>query len=279
MEAGIVRFMSGRRIAAVIALLVAGCGADENLEQAYVEAEQRHARLTACDDENFDHWRYMADLAAVAAQELGRWNAVADFETYYEGSKLFLGLSETGRARCGECLNTEALLQLQRNETRGIHRHSPRRYRFKLLSYFWRTYARMLERDWQSPEAAIEDHQLELMRTTEDVCGDRYHYRVTNASTGDVVNDLDSFADALIFAGNPENLYLGFQVNYELGEVSFDPSGSVTAGGTSATGSCRAGSPIFFSVPNISGGCCIAPNGFRGALVRTSFNSHLFKCE
>lgn len=130
--------------------------------------------VTACDDHQYDHWRYLSALAVATANELGRWHPV-DFVR--SGATGMVQLSSTGLARCSEgCPNIQALLQMQDPATSFVPRHDPNLLKNLLVSYLDR------QQNYNISHP-VPNHTLTLTRTTNDVCGLRYHFKVGGGST------------------------------------------------------------------------------------------------
>ncbi len=100
--------------------------------------------VAACagDDLQYDFNAFAASLAVAVANELGRWDALADFEV--RAGKL--ELSQTGLMRCSAaCPNVTALLRLQDEESSIVPYHSPAIYRGKLTDWHGRQNVRLTE--------------------------------------------------------------------------------------------------------------------------------------
>jgi hypothetical protein len=115
---------------------IVACG-DFNEEYGQTESEQSdelgtiEQAVVNCggDDSN----ALAASLAVAAANELGRWDATADFELR-NGT---LELSQTGEMRCGgKCPNLTALLRLQDDVSSVVNNHNPAAYRAKLNNWY-----------------------------------------------------------------------------------------------------------------------------------------------
>lgn len=130
--------------------------------------------VTACDDNQYDHWKFMSGLAVAAANELGRWNAAKDFykENTYVNPRVLL--SSEGLARCNPtgCPNVTAILQLQNTDTASIARHDPLLFRQYMATYF----------DRQKGSVAPE-HTLTPAGSANDVCGLRYFFNVAGGTS------------------------------------------------------------------------------------------------
>src|SRR5690606_2381116 len=138
--------------------------------------EQVEQEVTACDDAQYDHWRYMAALAVASANELGRWNAAKDFvkESTYNRPRIFL--SQEGLARCkpSGCPNVSAILQMQNTETSIVARHDPLLLRQYLVAY----YDRQVNNGGVAPA-----HTLTYLKKENNICGMRFYYTVNSSSS------------------------------------------------------------------------------------------------
>jgi hypothetical protein len=139
--------------------------------------EQAGNEVTACDDAQYDHWRYLSALAVASANELGRWNAARDFTREATNNNPRILLSSEGLARCTNgCENIQAILQLQNTETSVIPRHDPLLLRQYMRTYFERQVNHNINN-------AVANHTLTLAAVSPDICGLRYHYNVTGGSS------------------------------------------------------------------------------------------------
>lgn len=139
------------------------------LMSSYDEVTQE---VTACDDNQYDHWRYLSALAVASANELGRWD-VSDFAKV--GGKI--QLSSTGLARCSSgCENITGILQMQNDETRVVPRHDPGLLRQYMIAF----YDRQVNWNRTNPIGA---YSLTFSSVSDDVCGLRYHFNVGGAAT------------------------------------------------------------------------------------------------
>jgi len=117
-------------------LVAAGCtvGYEEPQGGSDVPSESLSQPVAACvgDDVNYDFNAFAASLAVATANELGRWDATADFEV--RNGKL--ELSQTGQMRCANgCPNVSMLLRLQDDAAASVPNHSPSIYRSKLTGW------------------------------------------------------------------------------------------------------------------------------------------------
>jgi hypothetical protein len=151
----------------------------ENLfaDEAMSDIEQLNQEVTACDDSQYDHWRYLSALAVASANELGRWNAPKDFIREATNNSPRILLSAEGLARCTNgCWNVKAILELQNTETGVIPRHDPMLLR-QYMSAYWE---RQVNYNVNYP---APNHTLALASVSDDVCGLRYHYNVSGGTT------------------------------------------------------------------------------------------------
>lgn len=151
----------------------------ENLsaDEAMSDIEQLNQEVTACDDSQYDHWRYLSALAVASANELGRWNAAKDFTREATSVSPRILLSAEGLARCTNgCSNVQAILQLQNTETGIIPRHDPMLLR-QYMSAYWE---RQVNYNINYP---VPNHSLALASVSDDVCGLRYHYNVSGGTS------------------------------------------------------------------------------------------------
>src|SRR5688572_11257574 len=120
--------------------LLAACASDFDANSFDPELDlgtvQQAAAACAGDDVNYDYNAFAASLAVAVANELGRWDANADFEV--RNGKL--ELSSTGTTRCNSspqgCSNVTAMLRLQDDASSVVPNHSPSIYRNKLVTWY-----------------------------------------------------------------------------------------------------------------------------------------------
>lgn len=133
--------------------------------------DQLEQPLTVCDDQQYDHWRYLSALAVATANELGRWKASEDFQL----SNGMVTLSPAGLARCENgCDNIKAILELQNGYTSILPRHDPNLLKQYLVAF----YDRQVNYDRSNPG---EEHELIPSHVTNAECGLRYHYEARKA--------------------------------------------------------------------------------------------------
>jgi Ricin-type beta-trefoil lectin domain len=126
--------------------------------------------ITACDDHQYDHWRYLAALGVAAAQELGRWQPTVDFVSNVNTG---ISLSATGLARCKDgCDNIQGILSLQNNGDGVIPRHDAALLKSKFISFF----DRQMINDQVN---GLIDHELTATSVGSASCGLRYWFSAT----------------------------------------------------------------------------------------------------
>jgi hypothetical protein len=137
--------------------LLAACASDFDANSVDPELElgtvQQAAAACAGDDVNYDYNAFAASLAVAVANELGRWDANADFEvrTSYSNytSTAKLELSTTGTMRCNAspkgCSNITAMLRLQDDASSIVPNHSPAIYRGKLVEWYQKQTRKLTE--------------------------------------------------------------------------------------------------------------------------------------
>jgi hypothetical protein len=109
MNASPLRLSPSPLLPALLALLA--CGSQQDAEDGTFHAVLSFDAAKTChgDELQYDSNSFAASLAVATANELGRWDAVGDFELQ-DGK---LELSVTGELHCGAgCANIRALLRL-----------------------------------------------------------------------------------------------------------------------------------------------------------------------
>lgn len=140
---------------------------------ALSDIQEVSQQITACDDNQYDHWRYLSALAVAAANELGRWD-ISDFVKSGNNIKL----SPTGLARCTNgCENIQAILSMQDDATKVVPRHDPPLLRQYMVAF----YDRQVNWNRSNP---VPEHTLKLAAVSDDLCGLRYHFDVSSSASG-----------------------------------------------------------------------------------------------
>ncbi|MEO8185079.1 MAG: RICIN domain-containing protein [Deltaproteobacteria bacterium] len=131
---------------------------------------------------------------------------------------------------------------------------------------------------------AGEPHRLTFSHTTDDgPCGDYYWYDIRQPNGLPLTSPEQSFVQ-LMFAGGKsaltakdENPFIAQQVTGAL--VGIDPSGYLSGGSQSGSGSCLATDILFDQSRQAEGACCIRYNGIAGSFKQSSWNTQTFLCR
>ena len=220
--------------------------------------------------------RNLANLAAAAADELGRWEIVEDFEV---NASRQLQLSPEGANRCGDdCSIVTAVLALQNPEAAAPD-HDP----VALANAFVQGWELQREHDASSPE--LEAHTLSPVGSEPGSCGELFWYEALRGGCADTCSfeNAAALGEKLVFAGYPGNPYLQFQsamdwMGREGSLVSVDPT---YGPGNDDGGGSNAGCPALctkISAQNYVGVCCSC-NGVNGEYVRSAFNGDVYLCR
>jgi len=212
--------------------------------------------VTSCDDHQYDHWRYMADLGVAAAQELGRWEPTVDF--VWTGIYTGLALSPAGLARCGAggCDNIQAILSLQTNGTGIIPRHDSTLLRAK-MQVAWE---RQVIYNQSNP---VLVHDLTPTTISAATCGSRYWFSATGTSAASGTSTV-SGTTTLVFAHSNSCL---------------DVSGvSQNDGALMQQYACSNGANQKFTVESVSGGYRFKAN-HSGKCLRATSNGAFASVE
>lgn len=218
----------------------------------------------------------MAALAVATATELGRWEPTVDFHV----RQGLLTLTPAAQRRCadGRCWNTQALFDLQHAPageiTIGGTSFDGASFRHALET----NYEQQLRCDAQrehpgSARCGTERHALTLDSVSPGACDTVFTFDATTPS-GAPLKEPERLASKLIFAGYPENEYLGFTSTPT--SVSIDPTYGLNPSGDDSTGSCSAACTKI-SASDVSGQCCSC-NGVFSSYVRSSFSAMAYVC-
>jgi hypothetical protein len=176
-----IRSITSNLVTLSLGAWVAACGAGENYDAAEFEGAGEEdgvmlssesfgnvaEELTSCDDNDYDHWKYLSGLAVATANEIGRWDP-NDFTV--RNSRV--ELSTSGLSRCAYgCSNVLAILQMQDDATSIVARHDPAGLRALLTRYLQQ------QKDFNAFNP-VPNHVLSYVGNGLDVCGLRYHFKV-----------------------------------------------------------------------------------------------------
>jgi hypothetical protein len=307
--------MMGARVMPVALVSLLGCGADEVGGEAGTldvvgSVEQS---LAVCDGD--DSNAVAAALAVAVANELGRWDALSDFQLVHGR----LQLSPRGERRCeswrsgssGGCENVRAVLDLQLDATAVVPGHDPASLRGKLSAWYQSQQALAASRLPKhgkavevpsratgalsargpsalatsqlslSPIAAGAPHVLTFSNVTGDgPCGDYYWYDITQPD-GQPLPEPANAHELLIFAGGRASP-TGTEPNPFISQkgsarVAIDPAYGLNAMPETSPVACSPAC-IQFSLQSISGQCCTC-NGAAQTYKRSAWSGTTYVCQ
>jgi hypothetical protein len=225
----------------------------------------------------------MAAVAVSAAMEMGRWQPTRDFVIVRQGWDEYLAISGIGKSRCadGKCANTQALLDLQKNEASnkvyfpGGVLLSPVALRSRLVAKFRDQQAcEMQPSNGGTTNCPVEEHKLTFQRSEKGGCDTNFFF-VARKPDGTPLKYPAQLKNKLLFADRT-NPYIGFQ---SVGEVvSIDPTWGLNEEGSSSTGSCSAACVRISLRSDLSGQCCSCL-GRTGTLSRASWSGLTYVCQ
>jgi hypothetical protein len=135
-----------------------------------------------------------------------------------------------------------------------------------------------------SPIQASEPHKLTFDHISNDAaCGDYFWYNITQPSGAPLADPMNTYMH-LIFAGG-KTVRTGADANPFIAQmasgtqVAIDPSGFMTGGSTTTTGSCIASDVVYDNAKTSAGKCCIKYSGAAGVLVVSSWSGTTFLCQ
>jgi hypothetical protein len=216
----------------------------------------------------------MAALAVATASELKRWQSTTDFEV--RGG--FLALTRAGKRRCadGSCLNTAAVLDLQRAPYGQVILGDSILDAEVLRAELSQNFAEQQECGEPgngSKRCGAERHELNLVSSESGACDTVFTFDATRPN-GKPLREPERLASQLIYAGYPENEYLSFTSTSST--VSIDPTYGLNESGSTSTGACSAAC-VKISVDDLSGDCCSC-GGETRRYQRATFNASTYLC-
>jgi hypothetical protein len=222
----------------------------------------------------------LAALAASAAKELKRWNPTVDFAAGTAGSNWYTTLTPTGKARCagGNCVNTQALLDLQKAPPNSVKFGSIVLNSNNLVSQLtskWNEQKNCeLRGGTGDANCSAELHTLTFMSKVAGACDTIFTYAAKNTSGGNLVAP-GQLKNKLIFNGGTGNPFLSFTSTGTT--VSIDPTYGLNEDGTTSTGGCSAACTKI-SATSVAGQCCSC-NGATKAYVKSPWSGTTFLCQ
>jgi hypothetical protein len=220
----------------------------------------------------------LAALAVATATELRRWQPTKDF-SLWSGK---LALTATGKARCadGKCLNTQALLDLQKDaaskaEIRPGVRVNPLLVRTALAFAYARQTTCFSLLGLPLIGCGVPEHQFKLVGTDKGTCDTNYWFQVQNAAGVPLsLTEMKALEKGLVWVNAETNQYISFQVNGNM--VGIDPTYGLNTTTATASGSCSAACTKI-SATDVTGQCCSC-NGTK-KYVRSSWSATTYLCQ
>lgn len=269
-----------------------GCGADYGAEledttsddmslSEEEEIGQTEQALMNCSNSE-GTYSTMAGIAVAAAKEMKRWQPSKDFAITKYGTEEMLILSATGKSRCadGKCLNTQALLDFQKNEANGKVKF-PGNVTLNSAGLRSRLVARFREQlsceqqpdNHRAENCPVEEHTLTFQRSEKGGCDTNFFF-VAKKPTGQPLQYPAQLKNKLLWA-DKSNPYIGFQ---SVGEViSIDPTYGLNEDGSTTAGSCTAAC-VKVGASDVSGQCCSC-NGVTKKFARSVFSTAVYLCQ
>jgi hypothetical protein len=260
------------------ATIAAGCSVETEALPEEGVSEINEALICAGDKK----FKTEATLAAVVANELGRWEPHIDFYRPWWGG---IALTQAAYDRCcsrgvSGCPNTSAILQLQWNGQPEIPDHSEDQFRNILVAHY-DEYMSFVQNNMIPLAEAVDLHyDTSNTEACDDGDGtyDMHWYRVDLPP--DKLHLLKWKLAAFGSRPNspvPENPFLNFTVAE--GKVGIDPNNGLVNGGSStSSGACDTYSVRFSTTKNYTGKCCYV-NSKYGTYQRSSWDYYTFVCK
>jgi hypothetical protein len=260
----------------LIALGLAATGCTEAPMSTEEIGENQEAMCSNSDGVN----SVLAALAASAAKELGRWNPTVDFAAGTAGSNWYTTLTATGKARCagGKCVNTQALLDLQKAPQNSV--------KFGSIVFNANNLVSQLTSKWNEQKncelrggtgdanCSAEQHKLTFKSKQAGSCDTIFTYDAKNTSGGNLTSP-GQLKNKLIFFGGTGNPFLSFTNTGTT--VSIDPTYGLNEDGTTSTGACSAACTRI-SAASVAGACCSC-NGATKKYVKSAWSAVTFLCQ
>lgn len=215
----------------------------------------------------------LAALAVATAQELRRWQPTLDFQV----SNNMLVLSTTGKARCpdGKCMNTQALLDMQKSyssiQVRPGVKVSPTTLKYR-LTYNYKQQKECTTSFFSSCRAP--DHEFRFLFSEPGACDMNFWFEVRTPQGALLGSALSSLQEKLVWVDAEDNSYIKFQT--EGSAIGIDPTYGLNVTGAAAAGSCSAACTKV-STTDIAGTCCSC-NGTK-KYARSSWSAVTYVCQ
>jgi hypothetical protein len=220
----------------------------------------------------------MTAIAVAAGKELRRWSPENDFQ--WNNATGMLQLSATGIARCPNraCVNTQALLDMQKPEAHGKVKFPGN------ITLDSNLLKQQLKSGWNSQMScnssgacAAPSHDLRFAYVEAGSCDKKFFFDPLKGGTSTRLGltDADKLKNKLKFVGYPTNKMLNFYIRD--GQVSVDPTYGLNEGTSTTLASCDAACTKF-SQSNIASRCCSC-NGATRRFVKSAWNAATFLCS
>lgn len=222
----------------------------------------------------------LAGLAVAMGKELRRFQPMVDLQ---QNSSGVIELSAAGKARCGSnCKNTQAMLDMQKWEAHhkvvfpGGMKLDVGVLQSRMQNFFQAQRTCNSRPDnRRGDDCPTEAHDLKFVGTSNGTCGLNFRFHAYKAGTTKPLSYPGQLKNQLLFAGEPHNPFLDFNVIGD--DITVDPTGGLVEGDPTASGSCAAVCSKF-SATNIGGGCCSC-NGVTKKFVRSTFSTAMYLCQ
>jgi hypothetical protein len=220
----------------------------------------------------------MTAIAVAAGKELRRWSPENDFK--WNNATGMLELSASGSARCpnGSCVNTQALLDLQRAEAHGKVKFPGN------ITLDSNLLKQSLKSGWNSQlscnssgACAAPPHDLRFAFVEAGSCDKKFFFDPLKSGSSARLGlaEADKLKNKLKFVGYPTNKMLNFYIRD--GRVSVDPTYGLNEGTSTTAASCDAACTKF-SRSNVAGRCCSC-NGATKKYVKAAWNASTYLCS
>jgi hypothetical protein len=250
-------------------------GDDVELGQTQQALSWRPSFTSSCHDPTGTD-SVLAAIAVATAKELRRWQPLVDFKVVNS----MVVLTEIGKARCadGQCYNTQALLDLQKDAANKVEirpgvRLSPKELRERLENnYNKQKMCNLLGSFWG---CKAPDHEFKFLQAEPGACDMNYWFEV-RTPLGALLSraGLDDLKDKLVWLDENDNSYIKFQTNGN--NVAIDPTYGLNETATTAVGSCSAACTKI-SNGDVSGRCCSC-NGTK-KYARSVWSAATYICQ
>jgi hypothetical protein len=261
-----------------------GEGGDEaelSLSDELLELGQDEQGLVSCSNSEGTS-STMAAVAVAAAMELKRWQPTKDFAVGRVDNAEALVLTATGKARCpgGVCMNTQALLDLQKTAANGKVIF-PGNVKLDVVALRSRMVAKFRDQvacemqpsNGGTTNCPVEEHVLTFQKAEKGGCDTNFFFKATGTA-GKPLKYPAQLKNKLLWADRT-NQYIGFQSTGDV--VSIDPTYGLNEAGSTSTGSCTAACTKI-TASSVAGACCSC-NGASKKFAKSTWSATTFICQ